>query len=155
MEKLYPHGEVDEIPDWINDLLRENLSLWLDVENSGLTRTLSQVISPLVESGLVPANFINSAVINDYQQGGCIVSHIDPPHIFDRPIVSVSFLSDSALSFGCRFSFRPIRVTEPVLCLPVSRGCITMLEGYAADKITHCIRPQDITSRRAVIILRR
>lgn len=27
--------------------------------------------------------------------------------------------------------------------------------GYAADDITHCIRPQDIKERRAVIILRK
>ena len=27
--------------------------------------------------------------------------------------------------------------------------------GYAADEITHCIRPQDVVKRRAVIILRR
>lgn len=27
--------------------------------------------------------------------------------------------------------------------------------GYAADKITHCIRPQDTINRRAVILLRR
>lgn len=27
--------------------------------------------------------------------------------------------------------------------------------GYAADKITHCVRPEDVTSRRAVIVLRR
>lgn len=27
--------------------------------------------------------------------------------------------------------------------------------GYAADDITHCIRPQDVVQRRAVIILRR
>ncbi|KAG8549837.1 hypothetical protein GDO81_019632, partial [Engystomops pustulosus] len=27
--------------------------------------------------------------------------------------------------------------------------------GYAADEITHCIRPQDIKERRAVVILRK
>lgn len=26
--------------------------------------------------------------------------------------------------------------------------------GYAADNVTHCIRPQDTVQRRAVIILR-
>ncbi|KAK6170072.1 hypothetical protein SNE40_018552 [Patella caerulea] len=133
MERLYAKGEVDDIPDWIEKL----------------------VIKPLYEANIIPKNFINSAVINDYLPGGCIVSHIDPPHIFDRPIVSVSFFSDSALSFGCKFSFKPIRVSKPVLNLPISRGCVTLLSGYAADDITHCIRPQDVVSRRAVIILRR
>ena len=27
--------------------------------------------------------------------------------------------------------------------------------GYAADEVTHCIRPEDVKSRRAVVILRR
>ncbi|OWF52749.1 RNA demethylase ALKBH5-like [Mizuhopecten yessoensis] len=133
MERLYPKGEVDEIPDWI----------------------LKLVAKPIYDAKIIPNGFFNSAVINDYLPGGCIVSHIDPPHIFDRPIVSVSFFSDSVLSFGCRFSFRPIRVSKPVLCLPVKKGHVTLISEYAADHITHCIRPQDIVERRAVIILRR
>lgn len=132
-EKLYPPGHVDKIPDWVDQL----------------------IIRPLVKARLIDDGFCNSVVINDYQPGGCIVSHIDPRHIFDRPIVSVSFLSDSCLSFGCRFSFKPIRCTKPILCLPVSRGCVTLLKDFAADDITHCIRPEDTVKRRAVIILRR
>ncbi|GAB6020422.1 RNA demethylase alkbh5 [Chamberlinius hualienensis] len=132
-EKLYPKGQVDDIPHWIDQL----------------------IIRPLVKAKLMEEGFCNSVVINDYQPGGCIVSHIDPRHIFDRPIVSVSFLSDSCLSFGCRFSFKPIRCTKPILCLPMTRGCVTLLKGFAADEITHCIRPEDTVKRRAVIILRR
>lgn len=162
-ERLYRKGEVDEIPSWVYEL----------------------VINPLVSNGVIPEGFVNSAVINDYQPGGCIVSHVDPLHIFARPIVSVSFFSDSALCFGCRFQFKPIRVSEPVFVLPVRRGSVTLLRwlwlcllllvrllflsclklslktfsfshsGYAADDITHCIRPQDIKERRAVIILRK
>ncbi|XP_056391547.1 RNA demethylase ALKBH5 [Hyla sarda] len=132
-ERLYPKGEVDEIPGWVHEL----------------------VIRRLVEARVIPDGFVNSAVINDYQPGGCIVSHVDPIHIFERPIVSVSFFSDSALCFGCKFQFKPIRVSEPVLFLPVRRGSVTVLSGYAADEITHCIRPQDIKERRAVVILRK
>lgn len=111
MERLYPKGEVDDIPSWIYEL----------------------VVKPLCDAKIIPEGFVNSAVINDYLPGGCIVSHIDPPHIFDRPIVSVSFFSDSALCFGCRFTFRPIRVSTPVLCLPVNRGCVTLIR-YINDK---------------------
>uniref|UniRef100_A0A1A8FMD1 RNA demethylase ALKBH5 n=1 Tax=Nothobranchius korthausae TaxID=1143690 RepID=A0A1A8FMD1_9TELE len=132
-ERLYRKGQVDEIPGWVHEL----------------------VIKRLVSHGVIPEGFVNSAVINDYQPGGCIVSHVDPLHIFARPIVSVSFFSDSALCFGCRFQFKPIRVSEPVFVLPVRRGSVTVLSGYAADDITHCIRPQDIKERRAVIILRK
>lgn len=104
-ERLFPRGEVDEIPEWIFEL----------------------VVSPLEKAGIVPKGFVNSAVINDYQPGGCIVSHIDPLHIFDRPIVSCSFFSESSLSFGCKFSFKPIRTSTPVLTLPLPRGCVTTL----------------------------
>ncbi len=104
-EKLYARGVVDEIPKWIFDMVERKI----------------------VDAGIVPKNFINSAVINDYQPGGCIVSHIDPSHIFDRPIVSASFFSASSLCFGCKFSFKPIRTSPPVLSLPISRGCITVL----------------------------
>lgn len=61
-EKLYPQGECDPIPSWIFDL----------------------VVDPIVEAGLLPEGFVNSVVINDYQKGGCIVSHIDPPKLFTR-----------------------------------------------------------------------
>ena len=62
MERLYPPGEVDEIPKWIHNL----------------------VVKPLVKAGIIEDGFVNSAVINDYQPGGCIVSHIDPKQIFNR-----------------------------------------------------------------------
>lgn len=133
MERLFRLGEVDPIPSWVTRL----------------------IIKPLVQCGIVAEDFVNSAVINDYRPGGCIVSHIDPVHIFDRPIVSVSFMSDSVLSFGCKFSFKPIRASKPVFCLPLLRGCVTVLSGFAADEITHCVRPEDTIARRAVIILRR
>jgi len=109
----------------------------------------------LEKAGVVETGFINSVVINDYAPGGCIVSHVDPRHIFERPILSASFFSDSALSFGCKFFFKPIRVTEPIVCLPINRGVVTVLDGYAANNVTHCVRPQDVTHRRAVIIFRR
>ena len=104
-ERLYARGVVDDIPQWIFDMVEKKI----------------------VEAGIVPKNFINSAVINDYQPGGCIVSHIDPGHIFDRPIVSASFFSASSLCFGCKFTFKPIRTSPPVLSLPISRGCVTVL----------------------------
>eukprot|EP00794_Sanderia_malayensis_P008915 gene8915-9867_t len=133
LEKLFPVGEVDEIPSWIHKL----------------------VIRPLVNAGIVAKDFVDSVVINDYMPGGCIVSHIDPQHIFERPIISVSFFSNCALSFGCKFIFNPIRTSEPIVSVPLNVGCVTKLSGYAADKVTHCIRPEDLVERRAVIILRR
>lgn len=117
-ERLYSKGEVDEIPDWVHEL----------------------VIDRLVTNGVIPEGFVNSAVINDYQPGGCIVSHVDPIHIFERPIVSVSFFSDSALCFGCKFQFKPIRVSEPVLYLPVRRGSVTVLRSVLVLFLCYYVR---------------
>lgn len=48
---------------------------------------------------------------------------------------------------------------ELILCLKElffnGRCSLLSCSGYAADDITHCIRPQDVVQRRAVIILRR
>ena len=104
-EKLFPRGEIDDIPQWVRKL----------------------VIKPLVKAGIVKRDFVDSVVINDYQRGGCIVSHVDPLHIFERPIISVSFFSSSALSFGCKFSFNPIRTTKPIVSVPLHIGCVTLL----------------------------
>ena len=83
---------MDPIPDWIKEL----------------------VIKPVEESGIVRSGWINSAVINDYLPGGCIVSHIDPPQLFSRPIITVSFFSDSFLSFGCKV-FNPIQCNDHII----------------------------------------
>lgn len=138
VEAVWPPEDTSPIPDWIQDM----------------------VISRLEARRLVPKGWINAATINDYAAGGCIVSHIDPPHLFDRPIVSVSMFSDCNLVFGTRFAFpkeakQDIETSTPVLVHPCLRGHATVLKGYSANKITHAIRPCDLPSRRASIILRR
>lgn len=136
VEAVWPPEETSEVPAWIQEKL----------------------IAKLEARRAVPKGWINSAVINDYAAGGCIVSHIDPPHLFDRPIFSVSFFSDCNLVFGTRFAFpheADIETTTPVLVHRCLRGCGTVLKGYSANKITHAIRPCDLPSRRAAIILRR
>lgn len=105
MEQLYPKGFVDNIPDWVTSL----------------------VIRPLEKAGIVQEGFVNSCVINDYLSGGCIISHVDPKQLFDRPIITLSLMSDSALSFGVKFTFKPIRCSRPVYRLPLRRGSITSI----------------------------
>lgn len=124
---MYPAG--DGIPEWVHRL----------------------VIQKLAEHCVIPESFVTSADVNDYQPGLCIVSHVDPILIFERPIVSMSFLSGSALCFGGKFQFKPLRVSEPGLSLPVRGGGVTVCSGCAAAEITHCIRPQGIQEHRAVI----
>lgn len=137
VEAVWPPSEVEPIPEWIHRL----------------------IIEPLEKSGVVRKGWINSATINDYAPGGCIVSHIDPPHLFDRPIVGVNFFSDCNLVFGTTFSFpkdvSDITCSTPVYVHPCQRGFATVIRGYSANDITHAIRPCDLPSRRASIILRR
>lgn len=132
VNELLPEGSVDPIPTWI----------------------LHTVVAPLVARGVIPHGFINSVVINDYFTGGSIVAHIDPPTLFERPIVTVSFFGDASLVFGA--SFDPLRKTPPVHSQYLPRGSVLILQGYSADGITHGIRPEDICSdRRTSIVLRR
>lgn len=137
VEAVWPPDEVEPIPSWIRELL----------------------IVPLEKRGVVPKGWINSATINDYAAGGCIVSHIDPQHLFDRPIIGVNFFSECNLVFGTTFKFpkdaADIECSTPVYVHPCQRGFATIMKGYSANDITHAIRPCDLPSRRASIILRR
>ena len=58
------------------------------------------------------------------------------------------------LSLFFQFNFKPIRVSPPIAQVAVKRGHVLSMYGHAANKVTHCIRPEDIKERRAVIILR-
>jgi len=136
VEAVWPPEDTSEIPGWIRE----------------------HIISKLEAKRVVPKGWINSATINDYSPGGFIVSHIDPQHLFDRPIISISFFSDCNLVFGAKFGTPdagPGDATVPVLVHRCLRGNATVMKGYSADKITHAIRSCDLPSRRASIILRR
>jgi len=130
-EELLPTGAVDPIPDWMWQLL----------------------VKPLEARGVVPRGWIDSAVMNDYREGSSIVGHVDPPRLFSRPILTASFFCPARLVFGA--SFGPERLTAPVHMQPLRRGTILSLDGYAANRVTHGIRPEDLLGpRRVSIVLR-
>merc|ERR1712048_995022 len=88
-----------------------------------------------------------------------IVSHIDPPHLFARPIFIASFFAAGHLAFGAGFTFEAGRFDQdrsspPKFLVELPRGSLCRMEGFAADGITHGIRPVDIPGRRASIVLR-
>jgi len=131
-EELLPLGQVDPIPAWVQHF----------------------VILPLVQRGVVPQGWIDSVVMNDYQAGGSIVAHVDPLRLFERPILSTSFFCPARLVFGA--SFDPERKQAPVYMQPLTRGSVLVMAGYAANKETHGMRPEDMFgSRRVSIVLRR
>ncbi|CAG5111818.1 Oidioi.mRNA.OKI2018_I69.chr2.g6090.t1.cds [Oikopleura dioica] len=138
-EKFFNPKDISPIPEWIYE----------------------SIIEKMEKTGIVDKNWINSVVINDYEPGGFIVQHQDPPHLFERPIFILTLFSDSALSFGCNLRFdrtvEPVEVTasDPILRLPMQRGIITSFEGMCMNEIKHCVRPVDTKERRVAIILRR
>lgn len=61
-EKFFNPKDISPIPDWI----------------------YKNIIEKMEKAGIVEKNWINSVVINDYEPGGFIVQHQDPPHLFQR-----------------------------------------------------------------------
>merc|ERR1711988_1175809 len=91
------------------------------------------LIQKLEDKDMVKEGWINSAVVNDYRPGGMIVSHIDPPQLFARPIFITSFFAEGRLVFGSRFSFPnkggPPTCTPPKCICPMPRGSLTIMDG--------------------------
>ena len=98
---------------------------------------------PLVEAGLVPANFLDSWALNLYHDGSQgIQPHYDDASRFERPIYSLRLFSDSRLSFGTQL----YGYTNGAFCVDMPRGVITVMEkgGYAVAGAKHCVRPVDL-----------
>ena len=78
---------------------------------------------------------------------------MDDANRFARPIVSIRLFSDSRLCFGAKYFFQH----DAAFYVPMARGAVTVMEkdGFAADHITHSIRPVDMTGKSAVIITTR
>lgn len=130
-EELLPYDAVDPIPLWIHQ----------------------HIIRHFIERGFVKPGWVNAIAINDYQEGGSIVAHVDPPHLFDRPIFTATFFSPGKLVFGA--SFDPQRSQPPVYEQLLPRGAVLILDGYAANEVTHGMRPEDMLGcRRVSIVLR-
>eukprot|EP00927_Polykrikos_kofoidii_P072147 TRINITY_DN68299_c0_g1_i1.p1 TRINITY_DN68299_c0_g1~~TRINITY_DN68299_c0_g1_i1.p1 ORF type:complete len:632 (-),score=85.75 TRINITY_DN68299_c0_g1_i1:144-1949(-) len=130
-EELLPLGAVDPIPSWMWRLL----------------------VRPMEERGVVPYGWIDSVVMNEYRSGSSIVAHVDPPKLFARPIITASFFYPARLVFGA--SFDPQRRTPPVYAQHLPRGSVLVIDGYAANRVTHGIRPEDLLGpRRVSLILR-
>lgn len=130
-EELLPLGSVDAIPLWLTTL----------------------VIQPLVSKGILPHGWVDSVVVNDYRSGGSIVSHVDPLHLFARPILTATFFCPAKLVFGA--SFDPARTVPPAYSQMLPRGSVLVLDGTSANDVTHGMRPEDLFgARRVSIVLR-
>jgi len=129
--ELLPEGSVDPIPLWLQQYVA-----W-----------------PMEQCMGLPQGWIDSVVINDYRHGGSIVAHIDPPQLFARPILSLTLFGAGKLVFGA--SFDPQRRQPPLYEQLLTRGSLLSMQGYAADNVTHGMRPEDLLSERRVSIVLR
>jgi len=95
---------------------------------------------------IVPLGFVNAIALNMYHDGSeGIQNHYDDSKRFKQPIYSLRLFSDSRLAFGTQlYGF-----TNGTFCIPMPRGCITVMEngGYAANGVKHGVRPIDMTGK--------
>merc|ERR1711871_15037 len=160
-------GSVDQ------NIHRKRLKVFLGYRYAyGATKTVSRLFNdvdaldsvPLVdrlrdvisnELHLVPSpDFINQSVMNFYMdRNSCLGVHQDEKKLFRRPIISIRLFSSSILSFGCK----GMGMQETPSYIPIHQGVgtITVMEGFAANNMVHCIRAKDITAKSLSIIFRR
>ena len=106
----------------------------------------------LVELGILENGWATSAILNVYnKKGGKLLAHFDSPHLFERLIVALSLFSGKILSFGVKgFGMKPQEIHYDV---DMPRGAITIMYGYAANKVNHGVKP--VTEKAASLLLRR
>ena len=94
---------------------------------------------------------IDNAVVNLYARSKARLSvHMDPSALFKRPIVSARFFGDGVLSFGAKGQYEGQRIHS----VPLTRGSIAVMEGYAANMVTHAVNERDVVGRGCSFMLR-
>lgn len=88
----------------------------------------------MVENGIIEKDFVNSIAMNIYHDGNeGLAQHFDDAVRFRQPIFTLRLFSDSRLSFGCQlYGF-----CNGAFCIPMARGCITVLEGNNNKRLKH------------------
>ena len=95
--------------------------------------------------------FVEMAVVNVYAKRAAKLSvHVDPSLLFKRPIVSVRFWANGVLSFGAKGQFEGHTIQK----ISQPRGAITVMEGYAANVVTHAVMCKDVKEKGCSVMLR-
>ena len=106
----------------------------------------------LFECGIIANAWANSSIHNTYhvpigkkdgrpkkdgepKKGGKLGQHYNSPHLFARPIVGLSLFGTKTLSFG--LADWGMAACEHNYTVEMRRGVVTIMEGYAANKINH------------------
>ena len=108
--------------------------------------------SILVEVGILENGWATSAILNVYhKRGGKLLAHFDSPHLFERPIIALSLFSAKSLSFGVKGL--GMQQQEHHYKVDMPRGAVTIMEGYAANRLNHGVQP--VREKVASLLLRR
>ena len=126
--------KCNDIPDWI-----------YHPEQPCLAKTL-------IELGIIDDAWANSAILNTYhKRGGKLGAHTDSCHLFERPIVGLSLFGAKSLSFG--LVGQGMKAAEHHYTVEQQRGMVTIVYGYAANKINHGVRW--VRHKACTLLLRR
>eukprot|EP01083_Nonionella_stella_P021177 58727_1 len=108
----------------------------------------------LVECGLIPKDWIEGIAFNMYHDGTeGIGPHFDDIERFERPIVTIRLYSDARIAFGTDL----YGTSNGIFSIPLPRGCVLLMQpnSFATDGIKHTVRPCDMYTKSAAIVLRR
>ncbi|XP_019170334.1 PREDICTED: RNA demethylase ALKBH5-like [Ipomoea nil] len=124
-----------------------------DEEVDPLPAVFKQMIKRMVRWHVLPPTCVpNSCIVNIYDEGDCIPSHIDH-HDFVRPFCTVSFLSECNILFGSSLKIvSPGEFSGPV-SIPLPKGSVLVLQGNGADVAKHCV--PGVPSKRISVTFRK
>ena len=110
------------------------------------------VASVLVNVGILENGWATSAILNVYHKsGGKLGQHYDSPHLFVRPIIGISLFGEKPLTFGVKGL--GMRKQDFHYAVNMPRGAVTVMYGFAANKINHAVLP--VPHKAATLLLRR
>ena len=133
---------------YINYRKNETCSIVNDVPDN-VPASIAAAERVLSGSGLLREN-VGMVVVNTYERGGSIGVHQDDATIFRRPIVSLRVGQESVLTFGAY----GLNGLNGLFRIPLKRGTVTVMEGLAADVLTHSIDPRDVHGWSASVLWR-
>ena len=119
-----------------------------------VSKLITHLKNTLTNLKWAPEHFIDQVVCNFYvRHGSALGIHKDDVALFHRPICSIRLFSSSVLSFNCKGL--GMQETPGYFGIKQPPGTFTLMEGFAANCMTHCIRGKDITEKSVSLIFRK
>eukprot|EP01084_Bolivina_argentea_P164718 286337_1 len=111
---------------------------------------LSKLIDLVEKYAKLRKGFINGASFNCYKEYNGLGNHYDDANRFEAPITSVSVFADGRLAYGAKIR----SLTDAEFYTNLEEGALFKMGPELQKRITHCVRPIDITAIRGSWIFR-